>query len=65
MIISNKIFKISKYCKLFSFNSIKLRSINVKKVKKPKNSVILDIKIMNYIFFQKFKHKLELYYLKE
>ena len=38
--ISKKIFKISKYCKFFSFKSTKLLSINVKKVKKPRNSVI-------------------------
>ena len=49
---SNKIFRINKYCKLFSFNSIKLRSINVKKVKKPKNSVIVDRTIMNIFFFK-------------
>ena len=57
---SNKIFKINKYCKFFWFNSIKLLSIKVKKVKKPINSVILDRIIMNIFFFQKFKHDLEL-----
>ena len=50
--ISKKIFEISKYCKLFSFKSTKLLSINVKKVKKPRNSVILD-KIIMIIFFFK------------
>ena len=49
---SNKIFKINKYCKLFWFNSMKLLSINVKKVKKPKNNVILDKIIMNIFFFK-------------
>ena len=50
---SKKIFNISKYCKLFWFNSMKLLSINVKKVKKPINSVILDRIIMNIFFFKK------------
>ena len=50
--ISKKIFEISKYCKFFSFKSTKLLSINVKKVKKPRNSVILD-RIMMIIFFFK------------
>ena len=50
--ISKKIFEISKYCKFFSFKSTKLLSINVKKVKKPRNSVILDRVIM-IIFFSK------------
>ena len=53
---SKKTFEINKYCKLFWFNSIKLLSINVKKVKNPKNSVILDRIIMKIFFFQKFKH---------
>ena len=51
---SKKIFNISKYCKLFWFNSMKLLSINVKKVKKPINSVILERIIMNMFFFKKF-----------
>ena len=49
---SNKIFTSNKYCKLFWFNSIKLLSINVKKVKNPKNSVILDRIIMKIFFFK-------------
>ena len=49
---SNKIFKINTNCKLFSFNSIKLLSMNVKNVKKPTNSVILDRIIMNIFFFK-------------
>ena len=49
---SKKIFNINKYCKLSWFNSIKLRSINVKNVKKPINSVILDRIIMNIFFFK-------------
>ena len=48
---SRRIFDISKYCKLLWFNSIKLLSINVKKVKKPTNNVILD-RIMMNIFYQ-------------
>ena len=48
---NKKIFRINKYCKLSWFNSIKLL-INVKNVKKPINSVILDRNIMN-IFFLK------------
>ena len=43
---------INKNCKLFWFNSIKLLSINVKKVKNPKNSVILDRIIMKIFFFK-------------
>ena len=43
---SKKIFKINKYCKFFSFNSIKLLSMKVKNVKKPINSVILNKAIM-------------------
>ena len=50
--ISKKIFEISKYCKFFSFKSTKLLSINVKKVKKPRNSVILDRIIMIIFFFK-------------
>ena len=49
---SNKVFNINKCCKLSWFNSIKLRSINVKKVKKPINSVILDSVIMMIFFFK-------------
>ena len=49
---SNKIFTINKFCKLFWFNSMKLLSINVKKVKNPKNSVILDRIIMKIFFFK-------------
>ena len=50
--MSKKIFEISKYCKFFSFKSTKLLSINVKKVKKPRNSVILDRIIMIIFFFK-------------
>ena len=49
---SSMIFEINKYCKLLWFNSTKLLSINVKKVKKPTNSVILDSIIMNIFFFK-------------
>ena len=49
---SNKIFRTNKNCKLFWFNSIKLLSMNVKNVKKPINSVILDRIIMNIFFFK-------------
>ena len=49
---NKKIFRINKYCKLSWFNSIKLLLINVKNVKKPINSVILDRKIMNIFFFK-------------
>ena len=49
---SKIIFKTNKICKLFWFNSTKLLSINVKKVKKPMNSVILDRTIMNIFFFK-------------
>ena len=42
---NKKIFRINKYCKLSWFNSIKLLLINVKNVKKPINSVILDKKL--------------------
>ena len=49
---SKKIFEINRYCKLSWFNSTKLRSINVKKVKKPINNVILDRIIMNIFFFK-------------
>ena len=51
-IFGKKIFEISKYCKFFSFKSTKLLSINVKKVKKPRNSVILDRIIMIIFFFK-------------
>ena len=49
---SKQIFKTNKFCKLFSFSLIKLRSINVKNVKKPINSVIVDRIIMNIFFFK-------------
>ena len=49
---SKNIFEINKYCKFFSFNSRKLLSIKVKNVKKPMNSVILDIIIMIIFFFK-------------
>ncbi len=43
---SKKIFEINRYCKFFSLSSMKPRSINVKKVKKPTISVIVDRTIM-------------------
>jgi hypothetical protein len=49
---SKNIFKINKYCKFVGFNWIKLRSINVKNVKKHINSVILDRVMMNIFFFK-------------
>ena len=49
---SKKIFEINKYCKLFWFNSRKLLSMNVKNVKKPINSVIVDRIIMIIFFFK-------------
>jgi hypothetical protein len=45
-------FKTNKYCKLFWFNSIKPLSMNVKNVKNPINSVILDRIIINMFFFK-------------
>ena len=48
---SNTMFTINKYCKLTSFNSIKLLSINVKNVIKPTNNVIRKIKIIKIFFF--------------
>ena len=42
----------NKYCKFDGFNLIKLRSINVKNVKKHMNSVILDRVMMNIFFFK-------------
>jgi len=49
---SKKIFKINRYCKLFWLSSIKLLSINVKKVKKLIDSVIIDRIMMNIFFFK-------------
>ena len=49
---SKNIFKINKYCKLSWLSSIKPLSINVKNVKKPINSVILDIIMINIFFFK-------------
>ena len=37
-------------CKFLSFNSMKLLSINVKKVIKPTNNVTKNIKIINIFF---------------
>ena len=45
---------INRFCKLASFNLIKLRSINVKKVKIPKKSVIEKIRIIILFLFIKF-----------
>jgi len=50
---SKKIFNINKYNKFSWFNSIKLLSINVKKVKKPINNVIINKIIMNIFFLKK------------
>ena len=49
---SKNIFKINKFCKLSWFNSKKLLSMNVKKVKKPTDSVIIDRIIINIFFFK-------------
>ena len=48
MLITNNI---SKFC---SFKSIKLLPINVKKVKKPIDNVIIKINTINKFFFTKF-----------
>ena len=42
---------INKYCKLFSFKSIKLLPINVKNVIKARESVIIKITIMKKFLF--------------
>ena len=42
-----------RYCKFLSFNLIKLLSIKVKKVKKPRNNVIKNIITINKFFFRK------------
>ena len=47
---NNKIFDINKYCKFSSVSSIKLLSMKVKNVKKPRNSVIINIKIIKIFF---------------
>ena len=48
---TNKIIlSINKYCKFWSFNSIKPLSIKVKKVKKPIDNVIINRNI-KYMFF--------------
>ena len=44
-------FKINKYCKLFSFKVIKLLLINVKKDKKPTESVTRKITAINIFSF--------------
>ena len=50
----NKIkLKISRFCKLFSFKSVKLLPINVKNVIKAKESVIIKIAIMKKFLFNK------------
>ena len=49
--ISNTMFTSNKYCKLTSFNSIKLLPINVKNVINPTNNVIKKIKIIKIFFF--------------
>jgi len=48
--INNKIFDTSRYCKLSSVSSIKLLSIKVKNVKKPRNNVIINVKIIKIFF---------------
>ena len=47
---NNKIIDISKYCKFSSVSSIKLLSMKVKNVKKPRNSVIINIRIIKIFF---------------
>ena len=49
-VIKRTIFNINKYCKFCSFSSINPLLINVKKVKKPMNNVIIN-KIIRYMFF--------------
>ena len=43
--------KTNNNCKFFSFNSIKLRSINVKKVIKDRNTVRKNITMINKFLF--------------
>ena len=47
---NNKMFDINKYCKFLSVSSIKLLSMKVKNVKKPRNSVIINITIIKIFF---------------
>ena len=47
---SNRIFDANKYCKFLSERLIKLLSIKVKNVKKPRNSVIINIIIIKIFF---------------
>ena len=49
-ISNNKMFDTNKYCKFWSVSSIKLLSMKVKNVKKPRNSVIINIKIIKIFF---------------
>jgi len=49
--INNKILDTNKYCKFSSVSLIKLLSMNVKNVKKPRNSVIINIIIIKIFFF--------------
>ena len=48
--INKKIFDISKYCKFSSVSLIKLLSIKVRNVKKPRNSVIINIIVIKIFF---------------
>jgi len=50
---SKIIFDISRICKFCSVKSIKLLSMNVKRVKKPTNNVIKKIKVINIFFLIK------------
>ena len=52
-ITNSKILDSKRYCKFLSFNLIKLLSIKVKKVKKPRNKVIKNIITINKFFFRK------------
>ena len=47
---NSKIFDINKYCKFSSVSSTKLLSMKVKNVKKPRNSVIINITIIKIFF---------------
>ena len=47
---NNKIFDTNKYCKFLSVSWIKLLSMKVKNVKKPRNSVIINIIIIKIFF---------------
>ena len=51
--IINIIFSIKSVCRFFSFKLIKLLSINVRKVKNPKDRVIKKSIVINIFLFRK------------